>query len=501
MEESQKESIVSSDLYTLLDCEDVVDELPFFQLPFHKVKEGLKVIFDASLSTSLSLIYIYSVNLISLGFIGSLKDSVMIGGLGLGILCSNCCAYVTITSLNQGVNVLAAQAFGANKHSLVALSYHRGLFILLIVLIPIFIILGFTKDILIFLNIDPQLAEYASEYIIYAYPSYVFYGIFDCTKSYLYAQNIFKPILYIQTVTTLLHFFWSWLFIIHFEMGPGGAGVAKGIFEFLNTICILTYIPLSKICHENWVPFSKIEWRTSVINWEGLKAFFVIVLPMAALLFLDQACYEVFTLMAGQLGKDQLAVHVDISNTVTIYYSVPFGLSIAVMTYVANAMGKGLVNSAKNYTYFGLIWNLIATILFVIILLIFREQWAQLFGADDEVIKELLLKVLNIYFIFILIDGIQVVLSGTLKGIGKQTAAAIGLFICFYVITIPLIYYFAFHLDMKVSGIWYGFLCGVFLLFLVYLGLIKYSDFKVQMKKIQESLVISENSPNTNEST
>ena len=484
MEDNVKESLVSNDLYVL----EGDDEPTFSKLPWKSIKNGLKVIFDASLSTSLSLIYIYSVNFISLGFIGSFKDSVMIGGIGLGILCSNCCVYVIITSLNQGVNVLAAQAFGAEKHSLVALSYHRGLFILLIVLLPLLVVLGFSKHILIFLNIEPALAQYAYEYIVYAYPSYFFYGIFDCTKSYLYAQNIFKPILYIQTVTTALHFLWGWLFIIHFEMGPAGAGVAKGIFELSNTICILLYIPISKICKDNWVPFSRIEWRNSVINWEGMKAFFVIVFPMALLLFLDQACYEIFTLMAGQFGDDQLAVHVDLSNTVTIYYSIPFGLSIAVMTYVSNAMGKGLVNSAKNYTYFGLILNFIATIIFVVFLLIFKEQWAELFGAEGSV-RELLLKILGIYFLFIFVDGVQVLLSGTLKGIGKQNAAAIGLFVCFYVITIPLIYYLSFRLDMEVVGIWYGFLCGVGLLFIVYLGLLKFSDFKTQMRKIQESLI------------
>jgi MATE family multidrug resistance protein len=252
-------------------------------------------------------------------------------------------------------------------------------------------------------------------------------------------------------------------------------------------IIILVYIYLSKCCSASWVPFSQIQWRNEVLQWEGMKLFLITIVPIAALMFLDMACYEIFTILAGQFDQNQLSVHVALANTITIYYSMPFGLSIAVMTYVANAMGRGLPNMAKNYTYLGLILNVLVTGAFMIILLVLREQWATLFSSSQE-IKDLLLEILNIYFIFTLFDGIQVILSGTLKGIGKQNAATIGLFISFYVIALPLIYCLAFRMEMGVKGIWYGFLSGIFVLFLTYLAVLGTSSFKKQAKRIRESL-------------
>jgi len=463
-----------------------LDEPSFSNLSFPQIWNGVKTISGATLATSLSLLYMFLLNLISLAFISNLKDAAMIGGMGLGFVCSNCCAYILMTSIDQGVNALAAQAYGAEKYDLVGRNYHRGLFCILVVLIPVLVLLAFTKPILVYCGIDEMAAEYAWQYIEYAYPSFFFYGFFDCTKSFLYAQKIFKPILYTQTITTALHFFWAWLFITKFEMGPIGAAIAKNIYEFSNMLGLFIYIHYSESV-KGWTPFSSIEWRRDVFVWAEFKVFLSVVIPMAALLFLDMACYEIFTILAGQFGEDQLAVHVAIANSATVYYSIPLGLSIAMMTFVGGAMGRGETNAAKNFTYYGLIVDFMITIAFMILLWACRDPWATLFSPNENV-KIILLDVLKIYMLFVLFDGIQVALSGTMKGIGKQNAATIGLVISYYFIALPLIYYLSFHLGWQVAGIWSGFLVGIISLLLLYFVVMGFTSFDRQAKKIQEQM-------------
>ena len=84
--------------------------------------------------------------------------------------------------------------------------------------------------------------------------------------------------------------------------------------------------------------------------------------------------------------------------------------------------------------------------------------------------------------------GFQSILSGTLKGIGKPKAAFIAVFISYYVVTMPLIYLIAFKLGFKVKGIWYAFLCGIALLFVLYAILLSLSNFQNQAKKINKEL-------------
>ena len=445
------------------------------------------MIFNASISSSLSLLCVYAVNMISLAFLSNLKDAAMIGGIGLGFVCSNCCAYILITSIDQGINALAAQAHGGNKHELVALNYHRGLLLQLIVMAPVLILLSFTKEILVFFSIEPIVAQHAWDYIKYAYPSFFFYGIFDATKAYMFAQKIFSPILYIQFTTMVLHVFWSWLFIDKLGLGPRGAGLAKDVFELCNMLFLFAYLFKTQCCKDSWVPFKDIKWKELVMESEGIKRFVSFTVPIAAILFLDMACYEVFSILAGQFNEDQLAVHVAIANSATLYYSLPLGLSITIMTFVSHAMGAGNTNKAKNYTYYGIVVDVFFTAVFLGLLLSFKDQWATVFSANED-IKRLLLSVLNIYLALIFFDGIQVALSGTLKGIGKQNAATISMIISYYLVALPLIYLLAFNLDMQVKGIWFGFLMGIIALLVIYLIVLKQTNFKAQAAILKKHL-------------
>ena len=466
--------------YTLLQ---ISDQPPFNNLTFSEILNGVKVISKASLTTTLSLFYMFSINFVSLAYISSLENSAMTGGIGLGFVCSNGCGYILMTSIDQGVNALAAQAFGAEKYGMVGRNYHRGLFCITVILVPVMIFFLFTKPMLMSFGIDANVAQYTWDYIRYAYPSFLFYGFFDCTKSYLYAQKIFNPILYIQTITTFSHLFWGWLFISKLEMGPAGAGIAKDIYEFSNMVGIIVYM-YQKDNLKGWIPYHQIEWLKKVLVWREFKTFLLVTLSMAGLLFLDMVCYEIFIILAGHFGQDQLSVHSAIANSGAVYYSIPFGISVAIMTYVGAAIGHGEPNTAKNYTYFGLLVHLLVTAVFSTLLWFLREYWAALF-SPNETVKMLLLDFLNLFLTFIFFDGIQVVLSGTIKGIGKQNSATIGLIITYYFIALPLIWYMAIKLDWKVKGVWGGFLIGIVVLLGFYLVILASTDFEAQIAKIK----------------
>jgi len=269
----------------------------------------------------------------------------------------------------------------------------------------------------------------------------------------------------------ILHIFWAWLFIAKFELGPMGAGITKNIFELCNMVIILLYVTQSDQCRNSWVPFAEIDWK-EVIEWEGIKKFLSFTIPIAAILFLDMACYEVFSILA---------------NSASLYYSLPLGLSIAIMTYVSHAMGAGKINAAKNYTYYGMIVDVVITSAFVSFIWVFKNQWADLFSANAQT-KQLLLSVLYIYLLLVFFDGLQVGLSGTLKGIGKQNAATVAMIISYYFVALPLIYYLAFELNMQVTGIWIGFSLGIIALLVVYLFILKNTNLAVQAKMLSRHL-------------
>ena len=86
-----------------------------------------------------------------------------------------------------------------------------------------------------------------------------------------------------------------------------------------------------------------------------MKSFLKTVVPIAVLMLLDMASFEIFTVIAGRFGEDQLAVHVAFANTIGTYYCIPLGLSVTIMTFVANSMGEGSVNALPKITPFVLL--------------------------------------------------------------------------------------------------------------------------------------------------
>lgn len=60
-----------------------------------------------------------------------------------------------------------------------------------------------------------------------------------------------------------------------------------------------------------------------------------------------------------------------------------------------------------------------------------------------------------------LIDSLQIVLGGVIRGIGEQGEGSIISFISYGLITLPLTFTFCFYYDMKIHGILLAYICGI----------------------------------------
>ena len=72
---------------------------------------------------------------------------------------------------------------------------------------------------------------------------------------------------WIQAITTVLHFGWCELFIKKMQMEVVGAAICMNITYILNMIVIDVYITVSKTCKDTWIVFNKEAFRG---YWEYL---------------------------------------------------------------------------------------------------------------------------------------------------------------------------------------------------------------------------------------
>jgi MATE family multidrug resistance protein len=462
----------------------VVDDPPISKLSGKAWRAGLYDVFVSSLPICVTLMCNVITNFIMLFFVKSKGSTDQFDAIGLGVVFTNCTVIVLIYSVDQGLNALIAAAAGAKDHYLVGIYYQRGLFLGLCIVIPCCALLFLSDQILNGVGIAEPIPSLTSTYTQWMLPSVFGTFFYDATKAFLVGQNVFYPLLAIQGINTALHVLWCYIFVYVLNLDPLiGVAMARTVTEWLNFLGTVGYIKISKRVEKSWIP-----WTKMALDWDGIKAFMKITLPIGSILFLDWLCYEVFTVIAGNFDADQLMIQVAIANTSTLFYNIPLGLSVSAMTYVSNGLGARMVQRAKNNGIFALIIQFLILCVLFPILFFGRNIWASLF-SDNADIQQDLVNCFYVYLIGILVlDSFQVILSGILKGIGQQRLATLGVLIGYYFIALPLIYLLAIYLDWKVLGIWIGFSSVIIVLAVLFTIVAVFTNWDTQLKLLRARL-------------
>lgn len=160
-------------------------------------------------------------------------------------------------------------------------------------------------------------------------------------------------------------------------------------------------------------------------------------------------------LFAGMVGTTALATHSILSMSGGAMFMFPLGLSVAVGIRVGHATGDQRPEDAKLSTYVGCTLGVVYSVLNAIVILCARNYWGLIFSPEKGVV-DLTAKTLPILAVFNLFDANQCVLSGMLRGVGRQAFGALLNFISYCMIGLPLAYLFSNPWDLKLRGVWSG---------------------------------------------
>jgi len=67
------------------------------------------------------------------------------------------------------------------------------------------------------------------------------------------------------------------------------------------------------------------------------------MIPSTLILSLEWGAFEFLILLAGYLGKDQIAAQVIIVNICYVFYIISYGISRTASTLIGNSIGSGNV--------------------------------------------------------------------------------------------------------------------------------------------------------------
>ncbi|KAK2591782.1 hypothetical protein QQS21_010513 [Conoideocrella luteorostrata] len=399
----------------------------------------------------------YSINVASIFAVGKI-GKIELGAVSLANMSQAITCLAPFQGLATSLDTLCAQAYGSGHKHLVGLQCLRMACFLLCLSLPVAVLWLFAEDILVLVVPEAETARLAALYLkvmIFSIPGII---LFEVGKRFTQAQGLFRATTYVLVIAAPINVFINWLLVWRIGLGFVGAPIAVAITETLLPILLFLYVAFvdGKQC---WGGFNKRIFS----NWWVMIR---LALPGMIMVEAEWLAFEIMTLLAGQFGTEYLAAQSVLVTLSSISYQIPFPMSIAASTRVANLMGAGLVDAAK---ITGKVTFVAACVIGLFNLTIYsalRFHLPLLFTNDSTVI-EVVARVLPFVAVMQVFDGLSAGAHGLLRGIGKQSIGGPSNLISYYVVSFPISLALAFGLKWKLEGLWAGITVGLVLVSII----------------------------------
>lgn len=452
----------SNESHSILQTTSIIDD----NKPISKqlLKVILSELFFEIIPDSLTISFGYFSGLIvllaNLAFIGRSSSAEILAAVGLGNVWINFVGINIVFGLNYGFETLASRVWGEGKHHIMGIYLKKTFIIHLMTMTCCFVMLVYTKEILILMGQDEEISRLTYKYAINMFPGSLFLAFYDLLLMFLNAQNNFKPAMYIQIFTTIVHFIFCYIFVDILGLSILGIAYAMNITQGLNLFLMLIYIK------SFWPERKDFDWGPSIFSniiiYSNWRKFLSIVVPISMSIILEYASYEINSVIAGLLKSSvTLAAHVALANTGSVIYCIPEGFSTAITTFVGNAVGENKKYKAQKFAVLGNISGFLVLLIIMFLLIITKGYWPGYFSENEEVANKIR-DLLELFAIMNILDTLQMNLSAVLKALGKQNLVLLIYFICLYLIANPCSYFFGITLKRDLEGIWYGIILGNF---------------------------------------
>lgn len=183
-------------------------------------------------------------------------------------------------------------------------------------------------------------------------------------------------------------------------------------------------------------------------------------LPGGVQTFFEVSVFSVVSLVVARLGTTALAAHNLTLNLASITFMVPMGVSYAAAVRVGYGVGEGSREKSRAAGKVAVLMGIGFMSLTCILFFVCPKFFLGLYTRDAAVlaIGVSLLRVAGIFQIF---DGMQVVLTGMLRGLGDTKTSMIVNLVSHWLIGFPLGLYLAFRLGWDAQGLWIGLSVGL----------------------------------------
>ena len=248
------------------------------------------------------------------------------------------------------------------------------------------------------------------------------------------------------------------------EMGLMGAGYStliSRVFMFVMFVLVFLLRPSYKAYRRGFMRMWVLPNRLKRVTKLGL--------PIAFQQGLEAATFSLTAIMVGWIGSIELAAHQVVIAISTISFTTYLGLGSATAIRTSFYKGAKDWDQVRKTTFAGIHLGIIVSTITCIALYAFRNQISFVF-SDDPQVAAIVVMLLPILMLYQYVDGAQIVLANSLRGLSDVKPIMWISFITNFLIAIPAGYLLGFPFGMGIEGIWLAYPIG-FVFSVILLGI------------------------------
>ncbi|WP_245976739.1 MATE family efflux transporter [Oceanobacillus arenosus] len=360
-------------------------------------------------------------------------------------------AILILQVIGSGASIVVAQYIGSRRFKDVSKIAATAITLNLVIGIIISIIfLLFGSYMLQALNLQGNVFEYAKSYLGIVGGAIFLQALINSLSAIIRVHGFTQATMFVSLGMNIIHVGGNYLLIFgNFgfpELGVEGAAISTIFSRFLALLVFF------------WLFYKISEVKVKLNYYFSLSKDYInkilkIGIPSAFEQVMYQSCQIVFLYYATFLGPSSLAARQYATNISMFIYLFALAIGLGTAIIVGRLVGANRSSEAYGSVWRSVRWASGATLVVVILVVLFRVPILELFTDNPEIVK-LGADVLLLSFLLETGRTINIVLINSLRAAGDaKFPVLIGAF-SMVAMSLPLGYFLIFYLDLGLAGIW-----------------------------------------------
>ena len=383
-----------------------------------------------------------------------------IGGVGLaGIL------FFALAACGMGIllglDTVVSQAYGAGDHDACRRWLWQGLWLAFFAALPLSGLLWLQRTWLDRFGVNPAIIAVVRGNLDVLWLTLLPLFVYAACRRYLQAIGLVRPVMFALVAANAANAIGNWA-LIYGHLGLPALGTDGAAWATCGGRIAMAVVPLAAIVwhdvrHHTGTPVWRVPRR---MDPQALATLLRLGVPAMLQMVFEVGVFALASSMAASQRPAAIAAHQVSLELAGLAFMVPLGIASAAAVRVGHAVGRRDGPGAAHAGWAAILMGTTTMATTALLFVLLPRLLIGVFSRDPEVIRTGTW-LLGIGAVFAVFDGVQVIATGALRGLGETRRPMIWNLVGHWGIGLPIGWTLAFVAGWGVLGIWIGLSTGL----------------------------------------